>query len=466
MQVVDAQRRRRRGVDEPRGDGRASARCSPDADGYSARTVARLAEGEGPFRVVARRVDHQARARTSCTSPAASSGSTTAPTSLERPPAGRSLPALLLLVGVDHLGGDRAARLRPVEAMRREVEVIGAEDLHRRVPEPGTEDEIGRLARTMNAMLGRLEDATERQRRFVADASHELRSPLTGIRAQLEVDLAHPEHGELAGDRARRARRRHPVAAPRRRPPRRSRPPTRRRSTPPTATRSTSTRSCSPKRVGSRSRTSHRASTRSAVSGAQVDGQRRSARAGRCATCSTTRRGTRRRRSRSSLHRVRDRRDAQRRRRRPRHPDRTSGTGSSSASPASTTRAIVRRRRDRARPRHRPRGRRLPRWDDHDRRQRWWRRGALHHVPAPHPGRIAGRTDHGPGGLAARASRWRTRRRRGAAARGSSGARPRGRGAGGTAGGSGGASNGPRRTSRSGSLAVPPLHHRHRGRLL
>jgi signal transduction histidine kinase len=42
-------------------------------------------------------------------------------------------------------------------------------------------------------MLARLEDATERQRRFVADASHELRSPLTGMRAQLEVDLEHPE---------------------------------------------------------------------------------------------------------------------------------------------------------------------------------------------------------------------------------------------------------------------------------
>ena len=76
------------------------------------------------------------------------------------------------------------------------MEAIGAEDLHRRVPEPRTGDEIGRLARTMNAMLGRLEDATERQRRFVADASHELRSPLTGIRAQLEVDLAHPEHAD------------------------------------------------------------------------------------------------------------------------------------------------------------------------------------------------------------------------------------------------------------------------------
>ena len=76
------------------------------------------------------------------------------------------------------------------------MEAIGAEDLHRRVPEPKTADEIGGLARTMNAMLARLEDSTDRQRRFVADASHELRGPLTGIRAQLEVDLAHPERAD------------------------------------------------------------------------------------------------------------------------------------------------------------------------------------------------------------------------------------------------------------------------------
>src|SRR6185295_17164890 len=99
---------------------------------------------------------------------------------------------LLALVGVlTWVVTGRA--LRPVEAIRHEVEVIGAEDLHRRVPEPANQDEIGRLARTMNAMLRRLEDATERQRRFVADASHELRNPLAGIRAQVEVDLAHPE---------------------------------------------------------------------------------------------------------------------------------------------------------------------------------------------------------------------------------------------------------------------------------
>jgi signal transduction histidine kinase len=88
--------------------------------------------------------------------------------------------------------------LRPVEAIRSEVAAIGGTDLHRRVPKLDGDDEIARLARTMNAMLDRVEDATGRQQRFVADASHELRSPLTRIRSELEVDLAHPESAALA----------------------------------------------------------------------------------------------------------------------------------------------------------------------------------------------------------------------------------------------------------------------------
>lgn len=83
--------------------------------------------------------------------------------------------------------------LRPVEQIRHAVTAITAADLAQRVPEPGTQDEIGQLAHTMNDMLARLEDAAYRQRRFVADASHELRSPLTAIRTSLEVGLAHPD---------------------------------------------------------------------------------------------------------------------------------------------------------------------------------------------------------------------------------------------------------------------------------
>jgi signal transduction histidine kinase len=88
--------------------------------------------------------------------------------------------------------------LRPVEAIRAEVADIGGSELHRRVPVPAGDDEIARLARTMNTMLGRVEDATRRQARFVADASHELRSPLTRIRSELEVDQAHAEGADLA----------------------------------------------------------------------------------------------------------------------------------------------------------------------------------------------------------------------------------------------------------------------------
>ena len=83
--------------------------------------------------------------------------------------------------------------LAPVEAIRREVDEISAVQLHRRVPQPKHDDEIGRLAGTMNRMLERLESARNSQRRFVSDASHELRSPITVIRQHAEVALAHPD---------------------------------------------------------------------------------------------------------------------------------------------------------------------------------------------------------------------------------------------------------------------------------
>lgn len=82
--------------------------------------------------------------------------------------------------------------LRPVEAIRAEVADVSDRSLDRRVPVPATDDEISRLAATMNSMLDRLEAAADRQRRFVADASHELRTPLAASRADLEVALAHP----------------------------------------------------------------------------------------------------------------------------------------------------------------------------------------------------------------------------------------------------------------------------------
>jgi signal transduction histidine kinase len=103
------------------------------------------------------------------------------------------LPFVLLVVGaVAWWLTDRA--LAPVEAIRAEVaDIAGHRDLGRRVPEPAAHDEVGSLARTMNDMLDRLEKAASNQRRFVADASHELRSPVASARAQIEVDLAHPQ---------------------------------------------------------------------------------------------------------------------------------------------------------------------------------------------------------------------------------------------------------------------------------
>ncbi len=89
--------------------------------------------------------------------------------------------------------------LRPVESIRAEVASIGGSQLHRRVPTPHSDDEIARLAETMNGMLDRVERATVLQRRFVADASHELRSPLTRIRSDLEVCIAHPDTGDPVG---------------------------------------------------------------------------------------------------------------------------------------------------------------------------------------------------------------------------------------------------------------------------
>lgn len=87
--------------------------------------------------------------------------------------------------------------LAPVEAIREEVETISTEELHRRVPDPPGDDEIARLASTMNRMLARLEEGQARQRRFVSDASHELRSPVAAIRQHAEVALHHPDSTDL-----------------------------------------------------------------------------------------------------------------------------------------------------------------------------------------------------------------------------------------------------------------------------
>jgi signal transduction histidine kinase len=113
-----------------------------------------------------------------------------------------AVPVLLIIVGVTTWAVVGRA-LAPVEAIRREVAEISAAELHRRVPLPQGDDEIARLARTMNAMLVRLDEAQTRQRRLISDASHELRSPIAAIRHAAEVSLAHPDGttvGEVAAD--------------------------------------------------------------------------------------------------------------------------------------------------------------------------------------------------------------------------------------------------------------------------
>ncbi len=83
--------------------------------------------------------------------------------------------------------------LRPITALRRGAAEITHTARSRRLPVPESKDEVHSLATTLNDMLARLEEAEQRQRALVSDASHELRSPLASIRLQLEVALGHPE---------------------------------------------------------------------------------------------------------------------------------------------------------------------------------------------------------------------------------------------------------------------------------
>ncbi len=83
--------------------------------------------------------------------------------------------------------------MRSVDEIRSRVADISTSDLTERVPVPDSRDEIAALAVTMNEMLSRIEAGHTAQRRFVGDASHELRSPLATIISALEVATSHPE---------------------------------------------------------------------------------------------------------------------------------------------------------------------------------------------------------------------------------------------------------------------------------
>jgi signal transduction histidine kinase len=96
-------------------------------------------------------------------------------------------PAALFVVSIGGwlLAG---AALRPVERMRREASAISESELDRRLQVPGADDELGRLGSTLNDLLGRLEEAFQRESRFLDQASHELRTPLAVLK--MELDLA------------------------------------------------------------------------------------------------------------------------------------------------------------------------------------------------------------------------------------------------------------------------------------
>jgi len=97
--------------------------------------------------------------------------------------------AIVLVIGGWWLAG-RA--LAPVAELTRDADAIGSSDLELRLPESVRRDELGALARTLNRMLDRVEEAVRRQRAFVTGASHDLRTPLATLRTELELALAEP----------------------------------------------------------------------------------------------------------------------------------------------------------------------------------------------------------------------------------------------------------------------------------
>jgi signal transduction histidine kinase len=104
-------------------------------------------------------------------------------------------PLVLLLVSIAAYRL-AAAALRPVERMRRQAAAISLGDRGKSLTVPQTRDEVAQLGETLNELLGRVEGALERERSFVADASHELRMPLALLKTELELALARPRTAE------------------------------------------------------------------------------------------------------------------------------------------------------------------------------------------------------------------------------------------------------------------------------
>lgn len=152
-----------------------------------------LLEDEGPYLLVAR--GYSAASGPGTVLVASSLDAAAAAVNALRPLLWVGWPVTLTAVGatVWFLTG---WALRPVEAMTEEAEEISATALDRRLPVPRADDEIRHLAATLNQMLERIESAAVRQRQFVADASHELKTPLATVLTMLEVAATDPEFGD------------------------------------------------------------------------------------------------------------------------------------------------------------------------------------------------------------------------------------------------------------------------------
>jgi heavy metal sensor kinase len=108
-------------------------------------------------------------------------------------------PALLLAAALSYWLAVRA--LSPVERLRKNTDAITATDLHQRISVANAHDEIGQLTLTVNALFGRLEHAFDEIKRFSADASHELRTPITIIQSEAEMCLQQAASGTRTAER-------------------------------------------------------------------------------------------------------------------------------------------------------------------------------------------------------------------------------------------------------------------------